>query len=110
MYYLSKCSNTYMKLSGCFSEIPSALQAASAEEIFDAIQPWFVVLLTTFGTKRLMFGSDWPVCTVGIGEGAWKKWKAVVERFCVAAGLDMEDKIMLWSGTAISAYGIKMLM
>jgi len=99
-----------MKLSGCFTEIPPALQAASAEEIFDAIQPWFVVLLTTFGTKRLMFGSDWPVCTVGTGDGAWKKWKAVIERFCLAAGLDMEDQIMLWSGTAISAYGIKLLM
>ena len=57
-----------------------------------------------------MFGSDWPVCTVGVGDGAWKKWKAVVERFCTAAGLEMEDQIMLWSGTAISGYGIKTLM
>lgn len=109
LFTLSKASNTYMKLSGCFSEMPENLKNAPVLEIFMALQPYLVVLLATFGPFRIMFGSDWPVCTVGVND-AWKKWKEVVEKFCYLASLTQEDQIMIWSGTAIKAYGIKELM
>jgi L-rhamnono-1,4-lactonase len=51
-----------------------------------------------------MFGSDWPVCSVGVGEDAWKKWHRVVEMVCDLAGLSQEDQVMLWNGTAKQAY------
>ncbi len=57
-----------------------------------------------------MFGSDWPVCTIGGGSDAWEKWRRIVQRMCQLANLSQEDEIMLWSGTAIKAYGIKELM
>lgn len=110
MFKLSKCDKTFMKLSGCFSEMPDSLKVAPVDEILIALQPYLVVILATFGPFRIMFGSDWPVCTVGVGDDAWKKWKKVVERFCDLASLSQEKQIMIWSGTAIKAYGIKELM
>lgn len=116
MFRLGKLDKTYMKLSGCFSEMPSTLKNGSVLDIFIALQPYLAVILGAFGPFRIMFGSDWPVCTVGVeagisgglgGDGgAWKKWKAVVEKFCYMASLGQEEQIMIWSGTAMKAYGI----
>ena len=106
---LSRFSKTYIKLSGCFSEIPKELLNEDAEEIFEALQPWLIVVLTAFGPSRIMFGSDWPVCTIGV-TNAWEKWRWVVQRMCQLGNLSKADEIMLWSGTAIKAYGIKELM
>ena len=109
MFTLSKCTKTYMKLSGSFSEMPDALKAAPVTEMFMALQPYLVVLLATFGPFRIMFGSDWPVCTVGVTD-AWVKWKQVVDMLCRIASLSKAEQIMIWSGTAIKAYGIKELL
>ncbi|KAK1543393.1 amidohydrolase [Colletotrichum paranaense] len=106
IYALSKCSNTYMKLSGGFSEMPDSLKKQDPNAIFEAIFPWLGVVLATFGTRRTMFGSDWPVCTVGVDE-AWRKWKLLVERTCYMATLEPEDQAALFGGTAIKAYGIE---
>jgi len=103
---LSRFSKTYIKLSGCFSEMPKELLNEDAEEIF---QPWLIVVLTAFGPSRIMFGSDWPVCTIGVTD-AWEKWRRIVQRMCQLGNLSTADEIMLWSGTAIKAYGIKELL
>jgi L-rhamnono-1,4-lactonase len=104
MFTLSKCSQTYMKVSGCFSEMPESLKARPASEIFSAILPWLAVMIATFGPDRIMFGSDWPVCAVGVGEDAWEKWHKVVDMLCDMAGLGAESQKMLWAGTARKAY------
>jgi L-rhamnono-1,4-lactonase len=127
---LSHCANTYMKLSGCLSELPpgfastaGADPAAAAGTVFAAVRPWLAAVLAAFGPARVMFGSDWPVCTLGVrggacaaaedgGEGetgavAWELWRQVVERMCDAADLDGEERAMVWGGTAMGAYGIE---
>ncbi len=109
MFRLSKCTKTFIKLSGCFSEMPEFLKAAPVSEIFLALQPYLAVILATFGPFRIMFGSDWPVCTVGVKD-AWTKWRDLVQRFCDLASLGQAEQIMIWSGTAIKAYRIKELM
>lgn len=113
MFTLAKCDSVYMKLSGFFSEMPAALRSRSPEEIFEAVQPWLAVVLAAFGPSRIMFASDWPVCTVGVDEaaddnklGAWKKWRAIVERLCDMASLPEEDQKMIWAGTAVKAYSL----
>ncbi|KAK3360175.1 hypothetical protein B0T25DRAFT_534947 [Lasiosphaeria hispida] len=106
MFTLSKCRRTYMKLSGCFSELPDSLKARPAADIFSAILPWLAVVLAAFGPSRIMFASDWPVCSVGVGDDAWQKWHKVVEMVCDLAGLSEEDQRMLWSGTAKAAYNL----
>ena len=97
-----------MKLSGCFSEMPEPLKNGEILDICIALQPYLAVILGAFGASRIMFGSDWPVCTVGVEaeEGAWVKWKKVVEKFCWLTSLGDEEQIWIWSGTAIKAYGI----
>ena len=107
MFTLSKCRRTYMKLSGCFAELPDKLKERSAEDIVSAILPWLAVVVAAFGPSRIMFASDWPVCTVGVGSDAWKKWHRVVEMVCDFAGLSLEDQTMLWSGTAKKAYNLE---
>jgi L-rhamnono-1,4-lactonase len=107
MFTLSKSTKTYMKLSGGFPEMADSLKDRSAEEIFEALSPWLSVLLAAFGPSRIMFASDWPVCTVGV-DGAWSKWQKLVERFCYMASLGEEAQKMIWSGTAVEAYGIKL--
>jgi L-rhamnono-1,4-lactonase len=131
IYSLSKCDNTYVKLSGGFSEMPPSLRKQTPSEIFQALFPWFGVVLATFGVGKIMFGTDWPVCTVGFDapsaagkgkggedeekskkqdegekENAWAKWKAVVDKMCWMASLQEEDMKMLYGGTAAKAYGI----
>lgn len=69
--------------------------------------PWLTILVAAFGAERLMFASDWPVCTVGVGEEAWDKWRKIVERLCWMASFDEEQKKMIWGGTALKAYGIE---
>ncbi|KAI9735432.1 MAG: hypothetical protein M1818_006438 [Claussenomyces sp. TS43310] len=110
IFTLSRCSKTYVKLSGCFSEMADALPTASGDDIFMAIQPWLAVILATFGPSRIMFASDWPVCTGGPGDEAWRKWRQVVQRMCELADLGLPEQIMIWSGTAIRAYGIEELL
>lgn len=126
IYTLSKADNVYMKLSGAFSEMaPSSLdlRPASAHDIFDAISPWLAVVVAAFGPERLMFGSDWPVCTIGVDSykenpdendddeddngGAWDKWRKVVERLCSMSSFSEEETKMIFWGTAKKAYNIQ---
>lgn len=107
MFTLSKCRRTYMKLSGCFAELPDRQKARPTGDIFGAILPWLAVVIAAFGPSRIMFGSDWPVCAVGVGEDAWKKWHKIVDMVCDLAGLSREDQIMIWSGTAKEAYKLE---
>lgn len=107
MFTLGKCRRTYMKLSGLFEEMSDSLKTQSAEQIFSAILPWLAVVIAAFGPERIMFGSNWPVCTVGVGEEAWKKWHKIVDMMCDMAGLSQEDQTMVWSGTAKKAYNLE---
>lgn len=109
MFKLSTFSKTYIKLSGVFPEMPESLRYGPVDDILIALMPYLTVMLATFGSSRIMYASDWPVCTFGV-EDAWQKWRLVVERFCDMASLSEADQIMIWSGTAILGYGIEELM
>lgn len=106
MYTLSKGTNTYMKLSGGFSEMPDRLRSSdSASHIFQSTLAWLGIVLATFGPERIMFGSDWPICTGGgLGESAWPRWRDVVEKTCWMATLSDEERAMIFGGTAKKAY------
>ena len=54
---LGACSNVYAKLSGMVTETSG--QKWKPEDF----GPFLDIMLEAFGTGRLMFGSDWPVCT-----------------------------------------------
>ncbi|ATY60562.1 amidohydrolase family [Cordyceps militaris] len=108
IYALGKVPQVYMKLSGGFAEMPAALRAQDAAHIFQSTFGWLGVVLATFGARRIMFGSDWPVCTVGLPDGheGWPRWKEVVDKMCWMASLDDDERAMIYGGTAKEAYGL----
>ncbi|KAK2868088.1 hypothetical protein FQN49_003174 [Arthroderma sp. PD_2] len=108
--------NTYMKLSGLFSEIPPLPTGVNSEQdeaelvssTVNAVHPWTDVIFDTFGTTRVMFGSDWPISNIGGGgkEVAWTRWMKVVELLLEKRGIGEDGKRDAWYRTAQTAYSI----
>jgi L-fuconolactonase len=61
---LASCENVYCKLSGMVTE---AEWRCWRPEDFT---PYLDVVLEAFGPRRLMIGSDWPVCTLSADYGS----------------------------------------
>lgn len=66
------------------------------------IRPVFDVLMTAFGARRLMFGSDWPVCVLA---GGWDRWAATVEELLAGCAPDETGAVL--AGTATSFYQLE---
>jgi len=66
----------------------------------ELIQPYFDTILQAFGTHRVMFGSDWPVCLLRSSHHAWT---AVCER--LTASLSDHEKASFWGMNAKRIYG-----
>lgn len=122
----TQSTTTYMKLSGLFSEYPQLSQEFIQEDeentinyLVDHARPWTDAVFDAFGSHRVMFGSDWPVCTVGTGAaasktgggraGAWIRWRKVVERILEKRGLSEVEKKDVWGGVASRAYGLSII-
>ncbi|RAL64050.1 hypothetical protein DID88_003238 [Monilinia fructigena] len=67
MFKLSKTQQHIHETQWMFlSEMPDSLKKAPVDDIVMALQPYLAVVFATFGPFRTMFGSDWPVCTIGV--------------------------------------------
>jgi len=64
---LAKRENVSCKISGMVTE--ANFQSWTAKQL----QPYFDVILEAFGPKRLLFGSDWPVCLAATTYNEWLK-------------------------------------
>jgi L-fuconolactonase len=62
---LAASPNVTAKLSGLVTE------AAWDSWTVDLLRPYVEMAFEVFGVDRLMFGSDWPVCTLAGGYRAW---------------------------------------
>ena len=87
--------NVYCKVSGM------ATEADYANWTPKQLEPYFETVLSAFGPKRLMFGSDWPVCVVAVEYGRW----AELVRGWVSE-LPAADQERVLGGTAVEAYGL----
>jgi L-fuconolactonase len=92
---LSHRPNVYCKVSGMVTE--ADYEAWTPEQL----KPYFDTVLSAFGAKRLMFGSDWPVCLAACEYGRW----AEVVRGWVS-DLPAADRERILGGTAVEAYGL----
>jgi L-fuconolactonase len=61
--------------------------------------PYFEIILNSFGAKRLMFGSDWPVCTLA---GSYEEIFGLAN--FLALNLSDSEKVYFWSDCANQAY------
>ncbi len=81
----AKISQVHCKLSGMITEAdPRGWKA-------EHLRPYVKYVLEQFGPERLMFGSDWPVCTLA---GTWKE---VLAAFTQAAGpqpIEARDRLL----------------
>ncbi|MGX5187376.1 amidohydrolase family protein [Streptomyces avermitilis] len=92
---LAALPNTVCKLSGMVTEAGPGTWTA------DALRPYADTVLDAFGPGRLMFGSDWPVCTLAASYG---QVMDVAHELTAALGSDERED--LFSGTATRVYGL----
>lgn len=69
---LAKAPNVYCKLSGMITEAQNFKW--NEADFF----PFMEAVLETFGTDRILFGSDWPVCLVA---GSYENVLSIVTKF-----------------------------
>ena len=98
-----------MKLSGCFNEFDPSPTPSDISDLVQALQPYLDYVFSSFG-KRVMFGSDWPVCNVGgpKAELSWGVWYQVVEKVLEGKANDV-DAADVWWRAGCKAYGIESL-
>lgn len=86
--------NTVCKLSGMVAE-------AGPDWTVDGLRPYADTVLEAFGPGRLMFGSDWPVCTLGATYG-----EVVDTAHRLTDGLSESERAEVFAATAARVYGI----
>ena len=96
IWQLARRENVFCKFSGLVTEVKADVWNV------DLLRPYFETVLQAFGPKRLMFGSDWPVCLVRSEYGRWIS--AVKE---LAADLSETERGTIFSGTALRAYSLE---
>lgn len=90
---LSKRENVWCKLSGLVTEAEYSTWTA------ETLRPYMDGVLEAFGSKRLMFGSDWPVCLVA---APYEKWVTVVSEYIQKLSTSEQDDF--WQANACRAY------
>ena len=93
---LAKRQNVYCKLSGMVTE------ADWSGWTEGSLKPYVDTVLGAFTPKRVMFGSDWPVCLVA---SSYKKWVDTVTHLISKLSASEQERVM--GGTAIEAYKLK---
>ncbi|MEX0288855.1 MAG: amidohydrolase [Flavobacteriaceae bacterium] len=96
MKELGKHQNVHCKLSGMITE------ADYHNWKPEHITPYMDLVLAAFGSERLMYGSDWPVCLVA---GEYQQVKKLVSDFITQLSSAEQDAIM--GLNAIEFYNLK---
>jgi L-fuconolactonase len=96
---LALLPNVVCKLSGVLGEPPpDGLDAAGADPVAHLV-PYYETVLGAFGPGRLIFGSDWPVCTVDSSYAG-----VVAAALALTAGLGAAERGAVLGGTARRVY------
>ena len=90
---LAACDNVWCKVSGMVTE------AAWGGWTQDDFTPYLDVVFDCFGSERLMFGSDWPVCTLS---GSYGEVVGIVETYIAA--LSAAEQAAIMGGVASEFY------
>jgi L-fuconolactonase len=93
---LARRPNIYCKISGMVTE------ADFDRWTIEQLKPYWDMVLAAFGPQRIMFGSDWPVCTVACEYGRWHE--AVAQ---LAESLSPSERANLFGLTACKVYQLK---
>ncbi|WP_031002418.1 amidohydrolase family protein [Streptomyces sp. NRRL F-5727] len=92
---LASLPNTVCKLSGMVTE------ADWRSWTPDDLRPYADTVLDAFGPRRLMYGSDWPVCRLAAGYA-----EVLGTAHAVTERLDPGERHEVFAGTALRTYGL----
>lgn len=87
--------NTAVKISGMVTAVGPGWTP-------EVVRPNVEAVIEAFGTDRIMFGSDWPVCLQAADHAGVIK---LAEQ--LTAGLSATEQEAFWSGTATRYYGLE---
>jgi len=93
---LAKYENIFCKVSGMVTE------ADWAEWMPADFTPYLDVIFGAFGTNRVLFGSDWPVCLVAAD---YAQVVGLMERYM--SGFSESERQGFWGGNAVNFYNLK---
>ncbi len=82
---IAKYPNVLCKVSGMVTE------ADWNHWKYNDFLPYLNVIFESFGTDRIMYGSDWPVCLLG---GEYGSIKSIIERYIYSFTDEDKEKIM----------------
>ncbi len=88
--------NVYCKVSGLITEADWHTWQP------DDFKPYLEAVLAAFGTDRIMFGSDWPVCLLA---GSYRRVIELIEDY--TRGFTSEEKENIFGLNAMRFYGVK---
>ena len=83
------------KISGLLTESREDQRSA------DVLARWIERVRACFGAHRLLYGSDWPVCTLAGGAG---HWRAIVD--AVTGSWPHAERQALFADNALRIYGL----
>ena len=96
IHELSKRSNVCCKISGMVTE------DSWSHWSIESLRPYLDTVVESFGTGRLMAGSDWPVCLVATGYAQW--WQVLRNYF---ADFSQDERANIFGTTAKTVYDLK---
>lgn len=92
---LGACKNVYCKISGTVTEaLPGTPSVA-------VLLPYIQTAIQAFGTERILFGSDWPVCLLA---GSYHNVCRLAEE--AMAPYTLQEQQAFWAGNAITCYNL----
>lgn len=94
---LARHERVSCKLSGLLTE------AREDQRNAPGLQRYAEHVLSVFGAARLMYGSDWPVCTLG---GGAERWRAITDAF--TEGWSESDRAGFYADNALAFYGLSL--
>ena len=92
---LSEFENVYCKISGMVTE--ANWNTWTSENL----RPYLDTVIKTFDTKRIMFGSDWPVCLLA---ASYEKWLQTVQQYFSSFSKNEQEDF--FSGNAKQFYNL----
>ncbi len=93
MFKIASCENVYCKISGMVTEANWKTWKK------DHFTPYLDVVTEAFGTNRIMFGSDWPVCHLA---ASYEQIMDIVE--CYFSSCSENEKAMIFGKNAVNFY------
>ncbi len=92
---LAKFENLQCKVSGIITE------ADWKTWTYEQIKPYLDVVFDAFGTERIMFGSDWPVCLIA---GEYAQVKEIIDVY--TKDFSISEKAQILGKNAAEFYGV----